>query len=60
MSFCPKCSRLSEYDSYFGRFYCTSCSWRSEKHDIHKKVSHKLHISSDYKMPKRLIAVGEK
>jgi hypothetical protein len=29
--FCPNCKRLIEFDSYFGRYYCTSCNWRSKK-----------------------------
>jgi hypothetical protein len=28
---CPQCHRLIEFDSYFSRYYCTSCDWRSEK-----------------------------
>ena len=27
--FCPICHRLVEYDPYYGRAYCTFCSWRS-------------------------------
>lgn len=36
MAFCPKCNRLADYDSYFDKYYCTSCSWRSEK--VGKKI----------------------
>lgn len=38
--FCPKCGRLAEYDPYYGRTYCTSCSWRSERvPEVTKKAS---------------------
>ena len=28
--FCPECKRLIEFDSYFNRYYCTSCDWRGQ------------------------------
>lgn len=28
--FYPKCSRLIEYDYYYGRYFCIRCGWRSE------------------------------
>lgn len=31
MKFCPKCNRQIEFDSYFNREVCTSCSWRGKK-----------------------------
>lgn len=47
MNFCPVCNRLTEYDSYFDRYYCTSCNYRSSltiKEAIEKvdKISEKL------------------
>ena len=33
ITFCPKCNRLTEYDSHFNRRVCTNakCNWRGAK-----------------------------
>lgn len=31
VKFCPACGRLTDYDQYYGRYFCTACDWRSEK-----------------------------
>ncbi len=28
---CPKCGAIAEYNAYYGRTICTSCSWESDK-----------------------------
>ena len=28
---CPKCGAIAEYNAYYGRVICTTCSWQSEK-----------------------------
>lgn len=44
MPFCPECNRIIEYDSYFDKYYCTSCSWRSKK--VNKKILTKKIVKS--------------
>lgn len=58
MTFCPKCKRLSEYDSYFERYYCTSCNWRSEKVSNPVIISreHSQALSKSIKTKKYMIA----
>ncbi len=43
--FCPKCSRLVEYDPYFGRLFCTSCNWRSEKVEDEEKFKIEMNLN---------------
>lgn len=28
---CPECGSIAEYNAYYGRVVCTSCTWESEK-----------------------------
>lgn len=37
MTFCPKCKRIAEFDTYYNRYYCTCCNWSSESLDITPK-----------------------
>lgn len=39
---CPKCKRIAEYNTYYGRVICTSCDWQSEKFpkNISKECTH--------------------
>lgn len=31
---CPKCGSIAEYNSYYGRTTCTSCSWEEEMQEL--------------------------
>lgn len=49
MKICPKCGKVLAYNSYFGAYICTDCSWedssigdnRNKGYIIEKRTFHK-------------------
>lgn len=39
---CPKCGAIAEYNAYYSRTTCTSCSWESAKAKEAKTVVRKF------------------
>ena len=39
---CPKCGAIAEYNAYYSRTTCTSCSWESAKARGTKTVVRKV------------------
>lgn len=39
---CPKCGAIAEYNAYYSRTTCTSCSWESAKRKESKSEIRKV------------------
>lgn len=39
---CPKCKSIAEYNAYYGRVTCTSCSWESDDLKKEKQLKFKI------------------
>jgi uncharacterized OB-fold protein len=52
-TFCPKCGRISEYDPYYERMYCTSCNWSSEREIVVQQKSKAVRALTKMKIRER-------
>lgn len=46
---CPKCGAIAEYNAYYSRTTCTSCSWESAKVSGSRTVMQKAFVSAKLK-----------
>lgn len=30
MRLCPKCGKIADYNSYFGAYICSNCTWQDD------------------------------